>query len=886
MRDALERHDTIVRSAIETYDGYVFSTGGDGFAAAFERAGEALAAAADAQAALQATDWVPGGVIRVRIGVHTGEAAERGGDYFGPTVNRTARLMAVAHGGQVLCSAAVAELVDSSRAGLIDLGLHRLRDLGSPQRVFQVGSGSFPPLRSLDAVATNLPVVGTDLVGRESDVSALEKLLSSERVVTLTGVGGVGKTRLALAVAAGSSHRFPDGCWLVELAPVPPDGDVVRPIAETLGAAASDLGALVGYLSERDALVVLDNCEHVLAQTFQVVAALVRAGKRGAILATSREPLGVHGEVVRAVRPLALPPEEGSAEEVCSAPAVRLFVDRAEAASADFRVNDQTISDVGAICRRLDGIPLALELAAARTRSMPAGEIARRLDERFRLIAGGRGTEDRHRTLLATVSWSYDLLGNSERQVFRRLAVFAGTFNLDAATAIAGDEVGDLSAFDDVLALVERSLVEYDGGTGRYRLLETLRQFAADRLDEVGETEATRNRHADYFRALARQAAPELGDARYSEAKRRLDPELDNLRAAASCLAEQTRWSDLLTLAGDLYYFIMGHAPLDGVEWYRHALDNAQDITPQVRVDAYGEMALIALTIGDKATMDECVAASEALSEAQGLLPAAKGYAALGSMAVMTGDYQGALDVSTRGREVARLRGDVLAEVLADGDADVAFAAVGQPEESRRCGQRGLEVARRFGHPWAVDLVVICRANAQLLVDSTHQPEAVAAAVSILEEHLAGGEVAGLSNAAWLSTVLSFGRLVLRHPDAISQIVASFRIADSVGIPYMIELSLHELALACCRADWPEEGAHLAGYVQGLGGVHVFPAAHRWLDAEIQALRAGFSQEEWEASERAGAALNRRELFSLIQSVQSGGMGTARSDGGGRVPAS
>jgi predicted ATPase len=363
------------------------------------------------------------------MAVHTGEVTERDGDYFGTPVNQAARLMALAHGGQILCSVVTAGLV-TGEVPLLDLGEHRLRDLSAAQRVFQVGERRFPALRSVDLVPGNLPTMLTELVGRGDDIAGLVKLLEHDRLVTLTGVGGVGKTRLAVAVAAATALRFSDGCWLAELAPAGSADEVTRAVSSAMGAPVADLAALARFLAQRRALVILDNCEHVLSFAARLAEVVLGAGPEAVILATSREPLGVAGEVVRGVRSLTVPPSAASVAEAAGASAVRLFVARATSASEDFVLDDQNVDSVIEICGHLDGIPLAIELAAARVRGMSPAEIARRLGERFRLLAASRGSLERHRTLLGAVSWSHDLLSDQERAVFRRLGVFPASFDL------------------------------------------------------------------------------------------------------------------------------------------------------------------------------------------------------------------------------------------------------------------------------------------------------------------------------------------------------------------------------------------------------------------------------------------------------------------------
>ncbi len=559
---------------------------GDGVHAAFPTAHDAIDAAVDAQRLLADERWAETGPLAVRMGIHTGETQERDGDYYGTAVNRAARLMAVAHGGQILCSRATVE-VTGAEYPVRSLGEHRLRDLGAPQEIFQVGEGSFPPLRSVDVVPTNLPTLLTELIGRSEDVERIVGLLEKERLVTLTGVGGVGKTRLALAAAAASASSFPDGVWFVELAPATTGDEVVRAAAVALGAAATDRAGLAEHLSDRRVLLVLDNCEHVLSHAAALAESILVAGPEAVIVATSREPLGVDGETVRGVRSLAVPDPDAESAEVAAAAAVRLFVERASSATDTFELSDANVAAVIAICAQLDGIPLAIELAAARVRAMPPEEIARRLGERFRLLSAGRGAQERHRTLQAAVSWSHDLLGETERQVFRRLAVFPASFDLDAAEAVAGDP--EIDVIDALVRLVDQSLVQYDATSGRYRLLETLRQYAADRLADAGETDLARDRHTDFYVALAAELSSP-GDFPSPATMRRVDAEMDNLQAVADWLAAHGQWGDLLGLGRTLFEVAYICAPVEGCRWYRDALDHDPDLDAQQRVDALGEL--------------------------------------------------------------------------------------------------------------------------------------------------------------------------------------------------------------------------------------------------------------------------------------------------------
>ena len=445
---------------------------------------------------------------------------------------------------------------------LVDLGEHRLRDLSGPVRVFQMGEDRFAPLRSVDVVPGNLPTVLTGAGGPQDDMARLVTLLESERLVTLTGVGGIGKTRMSLAAAASLAPSFADGCWFAELAPTGSEDEVVQAVAGAMGAPVTDQAALARYVSDRQLLVVLDNCEHVLSFAAALAQALLAAGPEVVIVATSREPLGVDGEVVRGVASLSTPDEdEVDVTEALGASAVRLFVARASAATEQFSLDEANVAAVVAICRQLDGIPLAIELAAARVRAMSPAEIARRLGERFRLLAAGRGAQERHRTLQAAISWSHDLLGNEERRVFRRLAVFPApsTWKRPSewppVTATRSTSSRPWCTWWTVRSSSTTRI------SGRYRLLETLRQYAADRLAEADETVAAREAHCAYFCDLVDRLALHLLDARYGEAIAILLPELDNLRAAAIWLAETGRFDDLQALSHRAFVLLVQFSP-------------------------------------------------------------------------------------------------------------------------------------------------------------------------------------------------------------------------------------------------------------------------------------------------------------------------------------
>jgi predicted ATPase/class 3 adenylate cyclase/DNA-binding CsgD family transcriptional regulator len=512
MATAVARHRELLDDAIAAHDGARPAEHGEGDTGlgAFARASDAVAAALDAQLRLRAKAGPDGLTLRMRMAIHTGEAELRDGrSYFGPALDRGARLRAIGADGQVLVSGTTADLIGDrlpAGASLADRGLHRLQDLGRPERVFELRHDGIAagdePLRSLDTLPNNLPVQLTSFVGRAAELGALRSLLAATRLLSVTGAGGCGKTRLAVQLAADVLDGYAGGAWLVELSTITEPDRVPATIAAALG--ERDLNgdlveAIAIRVGDRPTLVVLDNCEHLLDSVATFADALLRRCESLTLLVTSREPLGVPGETAWRVpsMPAPDPRDQEPVEAFEQFDAVRLFLDRATKVRPNFGLTADNAPAVAQICHRLEGIPLALELAAARVRGLPVEQIAAGLDDRFRLLTGGsRTVMPRQQTLQASVDWSYDLLSERERAVFRRLAVFSGGFTLDAAEAVAaGSDVEPVEILDLLLALVDKSMVEYDEVRSRYRVLESLRQYAAARLVDAGETSATRDAH-------------------------------------------------------------------------------------------------------------------------------------------------------------------------------------------------------------------------------------------------------------------------------------------------------------------------------------------------------------------------------------------------------
>ena len=553
MSTALARHDALVRRAIEQHDGHIFMTAGDAFCAAFPNPRGALAAACDAQGLLMAEPWVEPVKIKARMALHAGVVEVRDSRYFGQPLNRVARLLAAGHGGQILLSASAAQLLRGDLpdgAALRDMGERRLKDLIRGERIYQLVTpdlqADFPPLKTLDARAQNLPIQATSFVGREQEMEAIKRLLRSSRLVTLTGPGGAGKTRLSLQVAADVVDGFADGVWFVELAPLADSRLVAQAAATALGVKEIPgepvLDTLVDNCRDKDLLLILDNCEHVVLASAGLCEALLSACPGVRILVSSRELLRIAGEAAYRMPSLSLPDPKAvpRADVLSRYAAVRLFVERARAVQPHFSVDDTNAAAIAAVCRHLDGIPLALELAAARIRSMSVEELNRRIDKRFNILTGGSRTAlPRQQTLRALIDWSYDLLAPAERTVLARLAIFVGGWTLRAAeTVCALEAIGEEDVLDHLASLVDKSLVvaEERNGATRYRMLETMREYARERYQAAGEADAIALRHLAFFLALVEEAEPGLVGPRQGEWLEQLDFERENILAAhAAC---------------------------------------------------------------------------------------------------------------------------------------------------------------------------------------------------------------------------------------------------------------------------------------------------------------------------------------------------------------
>ncbi|MEP6942349.1 MAG: adenylate/guanylate cyclase domain-containing protein [Betaproteobacteria bacterium] len=557
MRDALARHDALSQAAVTAHGGTVVKTTGDGLHAAFAEPGDAIRATVTLQRALRDPEATAGIALRVRCGLHLGVVQRRDNDFFGIAVHRAARIMRAAHGGQTLISEAVADSVQAcmpAGASLREMGVVLLRDLDRPERVYQVLHPDllqdFPPLRSFDTTPNNLPEQLTSFIGREEDLAHVRQLLQSARLITLLGPGGIGKTRLALQLAAEALDRHPDGAWLVALDSITDAALVPQVVAQAMAvrqdASTPLMQALTSHVKSRRLLLVLDNCEHVLRACAEMANALLRAAPDLRIIATSREALRIAGEQTYPLSTLSLPDEhrEMGIEALAHFPAVALFLDRARLQRPGFALTSQTAAAITEICRRVEGIPLAIELAAARVRVLSVEKIAERLQDRLRLLSGGsRLALPRQQTLRALIDWSYDLLTDAEKTMFQRLSVFAGGCTLEAAEEVcAGGIVKEPDALELLASLTEKSLVIFESPEtpASYRWLQTIRDFAMEKLEHSAEADAMRDRHLGFYVALAEAAQAGLLGPTQGDWYKRLDSELENLLGAHAWCARDT----------------------------------------------------------------------------------------------------------------------------------------------------------------------------------------------------------------------------------------------------------------------------------------------------------------------------------------------------------
>jgi predicted ATPase/class 3 adenylate cyclase/DNA-binding CsgD family transcriptional regulator len=888
MAEASARHNRVVREQIEVAGGQVFKTVGEAFRAVFADPSAALASAVAIQRVAGSEPWPPGLPIWVRIVLHSGTCLERDGDYFGPVVNRVSRLLAVGHGGQVLVTGATHELLADrlpGGIGLRDLGEHRLKDLGRAERVFQVtGPGlteRFGPLRSLDdpALRHNLPSQATSFVGRAAELAELRSLVrAGSRLVTIAGPGGIGKSRLALQVAAEALDGDGDGVWLVELAPVAEPELVAGTVAAVLHVRGDPgrpmLNTLVDAVGDRYLLVVLDNAEHVLGAVAKLADALMRSCPRACLLVTSREPLGVSGEHVFRVPSLAVPPADLAAPGPLAAfESVQLFAERAVMYRQGFALDQANAAAVAAVCVRLDGIPLAIELAAARLGSLSVPEISSRLDQRFRLLTGGSRTAlARHQTLRALIDWSYDLLNPGEQLVLDRLSVFAGGWTLAAAEAVtsAGD-AGEWQVLDHLAALADKSLVQAEEmrGSTRYRLLETVRHYAAERLARRtgSELDETRGAHRDHYLALVQTAGQHLRGPDEAAWLDRLEVEFDNIRAAlAFSLADPDSAEPGLRLAVGLRWFcqLRGHSG-EVLEALDALLDRPDARLPtRTRAQALTASSHLLNHFGDDSTIPAL--AGEAIKIGRDLGDAAVTADALSQMCwfmLERGDLPAALAQIDEAVELARTTGDprLMADLLGrraafKGEAGDLDAALADNEE-------GLTLSRAAGDSYRLAITLANIGVYELAAGELGPARVHLREASTLADHLG---YRNMSVGLWQN--LGLVELADGHPrDARRLFLNSLDVARTTGTKSAyFQGALLGLALTVGADGDPAVAATLHGvadeHYERAG--RVFEASGATLrDRDHAHLRATLGDAAFESAYRRGRTLSEADAIAL-----------------------
>jgi predicted ATPase/class 3 adenylate cyclase len=831
MRPALARHDALARRAVETRRGLVVKTTGDGLHAAFGDPLDAVGAAIALQQALGEPQSEDAVALQVRCGLHAGVVERRDNDFFGSAVNRAARIMSAANGGQVLLSQSVADLVEPrlpAGVTLRDLGSARLRDLARPERIYQVVHPAlrahFPALRTLEAIPNNLPQQVTSFIGRERELREIRELLRRARLVTVVGTGGLGKTRLSLQVAADALDDFPDGVWLIELAPLADPKLVPQAVASALGikeeAGSSVSQALVQHCADRRLLLILDNCEHLIDACAKLAAELLQSLPGIKMLASSRERLNIRGETTYSLPPFVVadPQRKSTFSEVAESDAARLFIERAVAAQPAFHLTERNAPYIAQICYRLDGIPLAIELAAARVRAIGIETIAVRLDDRFRLLTSGdRAALPRQQTLRALIDWSHELLTEPERVLFRRLPVFAGDFTLEAAEAVAGGDGLDRSDVLDLTArLVEKSLMMMEVDQAHYRMLETVREYAAERMESSGDARAVRNRHLRYYVGLAEATLPDLAGPAQAKALARLDVERENLLAAHAWCDQADDGAELgvrLVQALKSYWINRG---LPGLG-YRLAVEALERIPPD----------------------NQSVSRSRALFVA-------------GQIAYWLGRYAEAQLYLEESLKVARNLGDTKRIAAALQPLGMACLGRGNTTAAHRHLEEALALARKQDERH--DLVAALNAMAQL-----HRTQGnLEAAVPLYEQVVEFARELDDRESIAIGLLNLAMAILERAPDRIpAMLLEVLAIADETGSRPAIQSVLEVSAgFAASRGEW-EGAARFFGATEAHAkttGLHRDPADEAFLAPLIARSRRALGESMFQDNEAVGRA--------------------------------
>jgi predicted ATPase/class 3 adenylate cyclase len=882
MRAALARHNTILSAAIAEQGGHVYKVIGDAFQAAFDLPARAVAAALAAQRGLAGERWPTSAPIRVRMGLHVGPAEAGGDDYAAThTLNRVARVMSAGHGGQTLLTLAVAELVrERLPAGvtLRDLGPHRLKGLTQLEHLFQVVApdlhADFPPLHALDASPSNLPVQLTSFIGRDAEVAEVRQLLSASRLVTLTGAGGCGKTRLALQAASELGAQYSHGVWFVDLAPVADPALVSQTLLSIFNlredSHRSAAEALMNYLRAKTLLLMLDNCEHLIEACAQIGESLLQACPNLRILATSREALGIAGETAYRVPSLTTPslgplPPLDKLEKV---DAMRLFIERAATAKAGFALTPDNALYLAQICSRLGGIPLALELAASRVKVLSPDQIVSRLDDRFRLLTGGPRTAlPRQQTLRAMMDWSYSLLTGPEQTLFRRLAVFVGGWTLEAAESVCG-EGGGSDVLDLLARLVDKSLIFSDDSSGqmRYHRQETIRQYSREKFAEADDVETVRDRHLDFFVRLAELADENLKGREQTPWQKRLAAEQDNLRTALEWGLSRNPDSALRIVGAANLFWTAGGYSAEGFRWTKKALQAVEntpapkDTTPEARRTARARalrgLARLYLSLGDNANAKRAAEESVALyRQSQDRRGLAFALVVLAYPLEFLGERVRAESVLRESNLIARAEGDmyvicrslnILARVVVDLHRDLDAAQRHVTESLRLAREAGLRNQEAQACEILGIIAIQAGAYAEARANFTESARVYQEVGATFNVILENSRLAHLERQRGnYATALEYYR---------ETIVAFRDIAQTGAVSHQLEC-FGFIALA---QNQNERALQLFGAASALrekGGTPMTPDEQRYFDEQLQGLRAKLDSMKLDSMWSQGRAL-------------------------------
>jgi len=824
MKAAVARHDALLRGAIETAGGYIFKTIGDAFCAAFRTAPEAIRAALDVQRTLVKEDFSAVDELRVRAALHTGYADERDGDYFGPTVNRVARLLSIGHGGQRLLSGPTADLAQGElppQTSLRDLGAHRLKDLAHPEHVFQIVAADmpaeFPPLRSLDSLPNNLPLQVTSFVGRETDLDEVKRLVEKSRLITLVGPGGVGKTRLALQTGADLLDNYPEGVWVIQLAALTDPEFLPSEAAAVLNVRVSSdrslTDSIVYALKPKRLLLILDNCEHIVAAAAAFAGAVSRGCPNIHMLATSREGLGIEGEDIMRVASLSVPAkgETLTAESASQYGAVALFSDRAIMANKSFQLSNENSMMVADICRRLDGIPFAIELAAARVKALSIADLSHALNERFRILTGGHRTAlPRQKTMRALIDWSFDLLSESERSLLSRVGVFSGGWTLEAATQICqGDGIDEYDILDLLSSLVDKSLVvaETGGTTTRYRLLDSTREYALEKLAERDERQPLSRAHAEFFGMVATKADKSWGTTPTQELLEQLEPDLDNFRGALEWALSGSNDAKLGgLLAGHLgFFWFFGGLNPEGMRWIDNALAQVGGKHPEAEATLWLARSVM---VEGKPCLE---AAERSLALFEGLgdrLGSARAMYRLGTALRTLGRTEAAESAFRQAADALRQTTDKKDYAMAIGGMATVNWILGKADEAIRLFEEQRRAAAELKDD---DIETMCLANLAELEFSRGNPEqAIANSLESIRLQRKNTLKLALDYCNLTAYRIALGQVEQARNDAR----AGLHWAREVQNDFQVGLAIHHLALIAALNNDARRAVTLLGFAE------------------------------------------------------------------------